>query len=568
MEISTSDSSELIRAYAARGDQAAFCALVDRHLPLVFSTALRQVGGNSTLAEEVAQDVFIALARKSRTLVERPTLTPWLFSATRLSAINKLRREQRRLEREQKAYVMQQIEPGSETIDWQSLRPVIDDLLSQLPSRDQETLFMRFFEDRTFAQIGARLQITEDGARLRTSRAIDKINSLLARRGIQSTAAMLGSVLSTQQACAIPAGLAASTASAVLSASAAATGGAVTTHFLLSTMNASPVVIGSLVALAVVGLGSAWHQTSENRRTTALIANLREERTALQHEMIGLRERMGPGASASNADTVPRPVPKAAKEPSTAATSTPLNATSAAPSSVDALLRQVDHVLAHPELRPTFVAQVVQQLWGNDQRLFKSLGISPGQEEAIQKEARDYANMLLDARAKRVGGEDFGEMFAAADEYSFSQVKKILGEDAFAQLKQLKASGRENTTVDQLASRLYFTDSPLTREQALQLTRILVQHRFSADNSATIAGEAVSASQYSAFRDAQSGRHQETRVALVTDAAIAHAEGSLPGSTVTALKDLQNQQIIQIRLMTLGDGKQIRGRWRDQAGER
>jgi RNA polymerase sigma factor (sigma-70 family) len=266
------DSSELLRAYATQGDESAFRALVDCYLPLVYSTALRQVGGNTTLAEEVAQDVFIALARKSHSLVDRPTLTPWLFNATRLSAINNLRREQRHLEREQKAYVMQQIDPGSETIDWDRIRPTLDVLLSQLSPRDQETLFMRFFEGRTFAEIGEKLHIGENGARLRSNRALDKVNALLTRRGIQSTSAVLSSVLATQHSSAVPAGLAATTSTSVLSGSAAATGGLATSHLLLSLMNTSPIFVGSIAVLAIAGFGSAFYQSHVNRSTAALLA--------------------------------------------------------------------------------------------------------------------------------------------------------------------------------------------------------------------------------------------------------------------------------------------------------
>src|SRR6187402_42500 len=84
------DPVELLRVYAthAPGSEAAFRTVVERYLPLVYSTALRQVGGNTTLAEEIAQDVFLALARKSAGLLAAPTLAPWLLGTTRLSAVS------------------------------------------------------------------------------------------------------------------------------------------------------------------------------------------------------------------------------------------------------------------------------------------------------------------------------------------------------------------------------------------------------------------------------------------------------------------------------------------------
>lgn len=126
------DLADLLKRYAAHGAEEDFRAVVERSLPLVYSTALRQVGGNATLAEEVAQDVFIALAKKCTALGGEPTLVPWLLGATRLSAVTTLRREQRRLEREQKAYTMNQIEFGSGTVDWERTRPLLDTLIGQL----------------------------------------------------------------------------------------------------------------------------------------------------------------------------------------------------------------------------------------------------------------------------------------------------------------------------------------------------------------------------------------------------------------------------------------------------
>src|SRR5437667_5962274 len=57
------DDVALLRRYAAEGSEAAFTELVERYLPLVYSAALRQVGGDRSAAEDVAQHVFIELAR-------------------------------------------------------------------------------------------------------------------------------------------------------------------------------------------------------------------------------------------------------------------------------------------------------------------------------------------------------------------------------------------------------------------------------------------------------------------------------------------------------------------------
>ena len=63
--------SELLRAYGTEGDEPAFGELVRRYVDLVYSTALRHLAGESGLAEEVTQSVFLLLARNSHRLLTK-----------------------------------------------------------------------------------------------------------------------------------------------------------------------------------------------------------------------------------------------------------------------------------------------------------------------------------------------------------------------------------------------------------------------------------------------------------------------------------------------------------------
>ena len=58
---------DLVREYCARQSEPAFEALVNRHVNLVYSTALRQIGIPAQ-AEEITQAVFVILARKAARL--------------------------------------------------------------------------------------------------------------------------------------------------------------------------------------------------------------------------------------------------------------------------------------------------------------------------------------------------------------------------------------------------------------------------------------------------------------------------------------------------------------------
>lgn len=96
------DDLELLNQYALTGSEEAFSALVSRHVDLVYSAALRRVG-NPEGAREIAQVVFIILARKSNQLSSGTILPAWLHQTTRLTAAHWVRTEMRRALREKEA---------------------------------------------------------------------------------------------------------------------------------------------------------------------------------------------------------------------------------------------------------------------------------------------------------------------------------------------------------------------------------------------------------------------------------------------------------------------------------
>src|SRR5204862_5360877 len=139
----------------------------------VYSAALRRLHGDAHQAEDVAQVVFCALARKAHRLSRHPALTGWLYTATRNAVINVVRAETRRGAREKEAQLMH--EANSETsADWSQLRPVLDTAMDQLNERDREAVLLRFFQGRAFAEVGAAVGLSEEAARKRVERALDK----------------------------------------------------------------------------------------------------------------------------------------------------------------------------------------------------------------------------------------------------------------------------------------------------------------------------------------------------------------------------------------------------------
>ncbi len=224
------EDAELLRRYAEDRAEPAFAELVQRHVGVVYAAALRRVGGDAQLAEEVAQTVFTTLARKAGSLAHHPVLIGWLHRSTHYAAIDalrdKLRREQceRVVETETMNAKAEENGDRSVEVDWEEVRPVIDSLLDKLDERDRGALLLRFFEGRAFAEVGAAMRVTEDAARMRVERAMEKLRVALGRRGITSTSAALGGVLANQATAMAPAGFAASVTGAALASAAASAG--------------------------------------------------------------------------------------------------------------------------------------------------------------------------------------------------------------------------------------------------------------------------------------------------------------------------------------------------------
>jgi len=166
----------LLTHYAQGGSEAAFGQLVARHLSLVYATCLRETGSPS-LAEDAAQVVFLLLARKAKSLRAGPSLAGWLYQTSRFVAKDIRKQEARRCLREQT--VMQEIThrqepPAPECQSWQDVAPLLNDALSALKPGEREAVLLRFLEGHSLAETGAALSLTEDAARMRVSRAVDK----------------------------------------------------------------------------------------------------------------------------------------------------------------------------------------------------------------------------------------------------------------------------------------------------------------------------------------------------------------------------------------------------------
>ena len=201
---------DLLRQFAAENSQSAFAALVERHINLVYSTALRKTG-NAHAAEEITQAVFIILAEKAGRISRQTILPGWLYQTARLTATGFLRREFRRFRREQEAYMQSQSDqahPGTTDETWQQLAPLLEDAMGQLGETDRAAVVLRFFNGQSFAEVGTAFGLSENAAKKRVNRALEKLHRYFHRRGISSTTAIIAGVVSTHSVHAAPVGLA------------------------------------------------------------------------------------------------------------------------------------------------------------------------------------------------------------------------------------------------------------------------------------------------------------------------------------------------------------------------
>lgn len=241
---------DLLRRFADSRDQAAFAELVSRHLGLVHATALRLLGGDAHLAQDVAQGTFTELARQASALRGRDTLAGWLHHTARFLALNAVRAERRRREREQEAHAMNETDTTPDAA-WALFAPVLDDAIAALHEADRDALLLRYFQDKSHREVGAHLGLGEDAARMRVARALDKLRAHFSKRGVTTTAALLSLTLGVHGSTPAPAGLAASIATkslATVAGGAVAVGAAKT----LLTVKWFTGVAAIFVALTVV----------------------------------------------------------------------------------------------------------------------------------------------------------------------------------------------------------------------------------------------------------------------------------------------------------------------------
>ena len=150
-------TDEKLLQRAARGDEAAFLALYERHRATVFRFAYRMLG-SAAVAEEITHDCFLSLVRRPRAFdPSRASLRTYLYAAVRNLAAKHLRRHGGE-------FPVEELEEEPATAEREGpLRMLLDAELSRevqravaaLPPLQREVVVLVEYEELTLSETAA-----------------------------------------------------------------------------------------------------------------------------------------------------------------------------------------------------------------------------------------------------------------------------------------------------------------------------------------------------------------------------------------------------------------------------
>ena len=197
------DDLTLLRRYVDERSEDAFRRLFDKHRTLVYSTCLRDIGDRD-LAEDAALAVFVILARKARHLKRYRSLAGWLYLTARLTSRDIVKRELRRRDRERPLAIEAHLVDNDR---WRLIESGLQHAIDSLPAVDREAVLLRFYEGLSIREVATALAISEEAAKKRVARSLDRLRRGLAGTSVAVGLVVLVTLLDEHAAIALPAGL-------------------------------------------------------------------------------------------------------------------------------------------------------------------------------------------------------------------------------------------------------------------------------------------------------------------------------------------------------------------------
>ena len=463
---------DLLGQFTREQSQDAFTELVNRHLNLVYSAALRQVR-SPEVAEEVCQSVFSNLACHAATLNPDTVLTAWLYQVTRHTAIDVVRREARRQAREQIACQMSDMNDPT-AANWTQIEPLLDEAMQSLEDTDRTALLLRYFENKSLREVGEAIGASEDAAQKRVSRALERLRDFFGERKVTVGASGLAALVSANAIQAAPAGLVATVAAGAavvstgLSLSTAIT---ITKTIAMTTLQKTIIAVAAAGAVAV-GLYQA-RQASTLREQVQTLQQQQQQQAGLSQQLQELRRDRDRATNAvaalaaENAALKKKPndvlklrgeVGRLRQENVTIGSSSPLS-----------------KVTASPELRKLLHDQQKVGMGMIYKDFAQRVKLTSDQKDKFNDLLADHIMENVDhvttALRDKPAPEQINGLFAAQEAALQEKVLALLGPDGLAQYQDYTKNMLSTLTAQQFKSMLTGTDAAKD-EKTKQLAQI------------------------------------------------------------------------------------------------
>jgi len=469
MQNNVMDDRELLRDYVERRSQDAFRQLVDRHLPMVYSAARRMVR-DTHLAEDVAQSVFTALAHKAESLSPPQVVGGWLYNTTRHLALHAVRSEQRRREREQTAIVMQTLDLAP---DDPRIAEHLEPAMAELDPADRDALVLRYLENRSLRDVGAELGISEDAARMKVNRALERLRGGFERQGVGITSVLLATAITATTA-AVPSGLAATISTTALAATVQTSAALATTQAIAMTTLQKILVVAALVTASVTATLLVQHPAQ---------SKLRAENQALRRLQVEQAEQfMAESARLSNQLARVKSQPPPSNGPSAEVlklrgevgrlrqekTASSANAKTG-PSALSGLT-------ASPEMRKAFRTQQKAGMAILYKDFAKSMKLPKEQTEQLNDLLADnimanvdhITTVLRDGQSR----EEMESLFAGQEAALREKVQAMLGPEGLSQYQEYSRNLLSKFSAEEFKEKLT-RDDAIKEAQAMQLAHLV-----------------------------------------------------------------------------------------------
>jgi RNA polymerase sigma factor (sigma-70 family) len=481
--------AQLLQEYVETRSEPAFGELVQRHIDLVYSAAMRVVAGDSHLAEDIVQVVFTDLARKASELPQGVVLPGWLHQHTHFTAAKAVRTECRRRNREQTALAMNEMEHDTPSPRWEEIAPHLDEGLSELNSADRDAIVLRFLKQQDLQTVGASLGISEDAAQKRVSRALDKLRDILGRRGIALSATGLATLLTAEAVTAAPVALSISVTSVALAGAATlSTGAAIatTTKTIVMTKLQLAVTGTVLVASLATPLAYQYQNTQQLRRENAALARQNESlNDSLSHQTNEMARLQAQNLVLSNevAKLTAAPAAKEQQKNELLKLRGEVSRLKTTVANTPKPTNQLAAMLKDPSMKEFMKQAMVTTLDKQYGRLFRQLQLNEEQTAAFKDLLIKRAMGALDSGATALLTEtdpakrkEILDQTKQATETSEAEIKEFLGADRYAQYESYEKKLSDYTTISTFEDQLP-KSAALTTSQEDQLLQILNEER-------------------------------------------------------------------------------------------